>query len=298
MLPHLTVCICTFKRPAYLKKLLDELGRQDTGGQCTFSIVVTDNDQAESAKPVVLDFLNRAAVPIKYCVEPRQNISLARNKAIENASGDYVVFIDDDEFPTPSWLLTLFTTCVKFGVDGALGPVKPHFEEPPPAWVVRGKFHERPTYPTGFVIDWRKGRTGNTLLKTSLFKGTEPIFRPEFLTGEDQDFFRRMIDQGHKFVWCNEAVAFEHVPAARCKRSFMLRRALLRGKVSLEHPTSRSKELLKSAVAVPAYALALPVLLLLGHHQFMKYLVKTCDHGGRLLAWIGIDPVKAVYVTE
>jgi len=30
----------------------------------------------------------------------------------------------------------------------------------------------------------------------------------------------------------------------------------------------------------------------------MKYLIKIFDHLGRLLAFIGVDPAKAKYVTE
>ena len=277
---------------------MDELRIQDTKNEFTYSIVVIDNDQLESAKPAVLEFTKTSPIMIKYCVEPRQNIALARNKAIENASGDYVVFIDDDELPIPEWLLTLFRACQVYNVDGVLGPVKPRYEEQPPKWIIRGKFHERPTYPTGFIINWRKGRTGNTLLKRHLFVAGEQPFRPEFLTGEDQDFFRRMIEKGHRFVWCNEAIAYEIVPAARCQRSFMLKRALLRGRISLLHSTSARIEILKSAIALPMYAFALPFLLLLGQHQFMRYLVKVCDHGGRLLAWVGINPIKEQYVTE
>ena len=213
MLPHITVCICTYKRPRFLKRLLDGLNHQETNGRFTCSILVADNDRERSAESLVSEFGKNASVPVKYCVEPQQNIALARNKAIENAGGDFVVFIDDDEFTTPSWLLTLFDACVRYNADGVLGPVKPYFEEEPPPWVVKGKFHERPTYPTGLVIDWKKGRTGNTMLKTHLFKDGELPFRPEFLTGEDQDFFRRMIEKGHQFVWCNEAVAYEIVPA-------------------------------------------------------------------------------------
>lgn len=294
----MSVCICTYKRSHLLRGLLDELAHQDSEGQFTHSIVVVDNDRLESAKAVVQEFSQSSSIPIRYCVEPQQNIALARNRAVENAQGEYLVFIDDDEVPTPTWLLTLLKTCQKYDVDGVLGPVKPRFETPPPAWVVKGKFHERPTYPTGFVIDWRKGRTGNTLLKTALFKKGEMAFRPEFLTGEDQDFFRRVINEGHVFVWCNEAVAYEIIPAARCKRKFMLRRALLRGKISLVHPTTGGQDILKSAMAVPAYAILLPFLLLLGHHHFMKYLIKACDHGGRILAKIGLSPIKEQYVTE
>ena len=37
---------------------------------------------------------------------------------------------------------------------------------------------------------------------------------------------------------------------------------------------------------------ALPVLFLAGHHHFMKYLVKLADHVGRLLASVGLNPVR------
>ena len=103
-------------------------------------------------------------------MEPQQNISLTRNKAIANATGDFIAFIDDDEFPAKRWLLTLFEASGKYGADGVLGPVKCHFDEKPPRWVIKGKFYERPTYPTGFVIDWTKGRTGNVLLRRQILE--------------------------------------------------------------------------------------------------------------------------------
>jgi glycosyltransferase involved in cell wall biosynthesis len=281
-----------------LKRLLDGLVGQETDGLFTYSVVVADNDQQESGRAVVDAFSATSGIPVTYCVEPRQNIARTRNKAVQASHGDYVVFIDDDEFPTPKWLLTLFTTCCDFNVDGVLGPVKPHFDETPPAWVVDGKFYDRPSYPTGLVIDWRKGRTGNTLLKRHVFDGEETPFRPEFLTGEDQDFFRRMIGKGYVFVWCHEALAYEVVPPIRWRRTFMLKRALLRGAISLVHPTAGASAVAKSAVAAPIYMLALPFAAVLGQGRFMNCLVRLCDHLGRLLAAVGIDPIGKPYVTE
>jgi len=295
---HITVCICTYKRPELLGRLLDGLGGQGASGCFTFSIVVVDNDHAESAKRVVEEFKATSPIRVTYCVEPRQNIALARNKAIENAKGDFVAFIDDDEFPTDRWLLTLFNACEEYHVDGVLGPVKPHYDQEPPRWVVKGKFHERETYPTGFIIDWRKGRTGNVLLRKQIFVGLEQPFRPEFRTGEDQDFFHRMIEKGHVFVWCNEAVAYEVVPPIRWKRTFMLRRALLRGAIEPKTPTFGPRDVAKSLIAVPVYALALPFALMAGQDKFMGLLVSLCDHLGKLLAVVGINPVTEPYVTE
>jgi succinoglycan biosynthesis protein ExoM len=295
-LPHISVCICTYKRADLLKRALDALSGQETAGLFTFSIVVVDNDEMESARAVAA--AHDSGIRLTYCVEPRQNIALARNKAIANATGDFVAFLDDDEYPIGKWLVTLFRDCKRYGADGALGPVRPYFDEKAPKWVVGGDFYMRPTYPTGFVIDWRKGRTGNVLLKRELFAADEEPFRAQFRVGEDQDFFRRTIGKGYVFIWSNESVAYEFVPAVRCKRSFMWKRALLRGASSLLHPTFGASDIAKSVVAVPAYLVFLPVSLIAGQKVFMTYSIKLFDHLGRLLALVGIRPVKGAYVTE
>lgn len=297
-MPHINVCVCTFKRPALLKRLLEALRVQETDEQFSFSILVVDNDRSESAKAIVEQFGSGQSPTVSYAVEPRQNIALARNKAVQHASGDFVAFIDDDEFPIAGWLITLYKTCVNFNVDGVLGPVKPHFDEAPPPWLVKGQFYERPTYPTGFVIDWRKGRTGNVLLRRHVLLEYEYPFRPEFRNGEDQEFFHRAIGKGHVFIWCDEAVAYETVPPLRWNRKFLLKRALLRGAMEPQTPGFGVRDVAKSLVAVGAYGIGLPFAFLAGHDKFMKLLVRLCDHLGKLLAVIGINPIQEQYVTE
>jgi succinoglycan biosynthesis protein ExoM len=297
--PHISVCICSYRRPQLLKRLLGELNRQQTEGLFRYSIVVADNDPSESAKSVVSEFRSTASIEMTYCVEPQQNIALARNKALANATGNFIAFIDDDEFPAGDWLLTLFKTRSQYKVDGVLGPVKPYFEQKPPQWILKGKFFERPSHDTGFIIDWTEGRTGNVLFQKRILEGIGEPFKPEFGSGgEDRNFFMRMMERGCVFIWCDEAVAYEVVPPARWKRSFMLRRALLRGKMSLNHKTVARGGIAKSVVAVSLYSAALPFLLLLGHHSFMKYLIKLFDHAGRILAFLGFNPITTAYVTE
>ncbi len=248
---HITVCVCTYHRPAFLLRLLESLAHQQTSDLFTFSVVVADNDAAQSARDVVVKFAARASFPVVYCVEPRQNIALARNKAIEMALGQFVAFIDDDEFPAENWLVQLRQACADDRVAGVLGPVKPHFEEAPPAWIVKGGFCDRPEHATGTVLQWWQARTGNLLFRREILQGIEQPFRPEFGTGgEDQDFYLRMMDRSCVFIWCNEAVAYETVPPARWKRSYMLRRALLRGRNSLKHARGRGIMIGKSIVAV------------------------------------------------
>jgi succinoglycan biosynthesis protein ExoM len=295
---HIDVCLCTYKRPELLKRLLRELAGQETGGLFTFAIVVVDNDRLRSAEPVVSEFAAASTIPVTYDVEPVQNICMARNRSMSHATGEFVAFIDDDEFPDKQWLLKLFEASGGDDVAGVLGPVKSHFDEKPPEWVIGCKFFDRPGHPTGFRIIWTEGRTGNVLLKRSILAPGEPPFDPSFHRGGDTDFFRRMWDKGHFFIWCDEAVAYEVVPPARWTRSFMLKRALLRGSITLKNPGFQLRSIGKSLIATVLYTAALPFALLLGHHWFMNLLVRLCDHLGKLLAFVGINPVRSQFVTD
>jgi glycosyltransferase involved in cell wall biosynthesis len=296
--PHVSVCICTHKRADLLARLLRELEHQDTDGLFTYSIVVADNDQAESGRPVVDAFKASSSIEVRYCVEPRQNIALTRNKAVENARGDFVAFIDDDEFPIRRWLLHLFTCLHEHGVDGVMGPVRPYFEQDAPRWVIDGGFYDRPVYPTGMRLNGDRCRTGNVLVKAQLFANQAEPFRAECVTGEDIDFFGRMIQAGHVFIACKEAEAYEVVPPGRWKRDFIIRRALLRGVFSLRNRGSSPQLIAQSLIAAPAYAVALPIALLLGQVRFMSCAFKLSYHLGTLLASLGINPVGTTYVTE
>lgn len=278
-------------------QLLLKLEKQETGGLFGYSIVIVDNDFAESARGTVESFHKRATIPVSYEVEPEQNISLARNKAVQKAQGDYIAFIDDDEFPDRRWLLNLYQSQLRYQCDGVLGPVLPYFEKEPPGWVLKGAFFERPTHSTGETLHWKTTRTGNVLLRKALFEDDPPWFDPALGSGgEDRDFFRKRIENGYTFVWCNEAPVFEIIPPARWKRSVLLKRALIRGKMALKSTGPGATGIGKSLIAVLLYTGCIPFVHVMGHHVFMKCLIKNCDHIGKLCAFFGIDCVREKYI--
>lgn len=291
--PHISVCICTYKRPVLLAKLLDHLARLTTDDRFTYSIVVADNDASRSAEPVVRSFAAQSAIDVIYTIEPRQNIALARNEVLRHARGQYIAFIDDDEFPEPDWLLTMLDACRTLGASGVLGPVRPQFDAAPPQWIIDGKFCERREYPTGRIMPWEECRTGNLLFRKDLLDTTDEPFDERFATGgEDVDFFLRMTKAGHIFKWCNEGIVYEAVPPERWTRAYMLRRALLRGRNILKLPSGQLRLVSRSLLATPIYATILPFTLVFGHHVFMKYCIRLCDHIGRLLAVARLNPVS------
>jgi succinoglycan biosynthesis protein ExoM len=296
--PHICVCICTYKRPVELSRLLSALQRQETAGLFTFSVVVADNDEARSAEPAVLAAQPTMTIGVKYCTESYRGIARARNRVIANAEGDYFALIDDDEFPEPDWLLKLLHACTEYGVDGVLGPVKRHLETDAPVWLKRSRLYDRAVLPTGTPVAWRGARTGNALLKSEVFAGPEAPFRVEFTAGEDQDFFRRKIEEGRSFVWCSDAVVYEVLPPARWKRTYFMRKALLHGSFAARQADCGFTSIVKSIIAVPLYTLGLPFALAAGQHRFMTLLVKICGHAGKLLSLVHIRPIHDEYVSD
>lgn len=299
---HISICLCTFKRPELLGTLLEGLLRQQTDAQFTYSVIVVDNDCQESGRPTVERFQRNSLRKIQYFVEPEQSIALARNRAVANATGVLVAFIDDDEVPINDWLLHMHAALCKFKVDGILGPVKPRFDGTTPAWVLKSGAFERPNsqnYTSGLVLHWSQTGTGNVLLRRSVLQEVEGPFRKQFGSGgEDINFFRRAMALGKVFVWCDEGTVYETVPVERTRISFQLKRALLRGRVSLAGPAGSAPGIFKSMAACAIYSVMLPAFLLFGRHVFLKYLIKNCDHLGKLLAVCRINVIREKYVLK
>lgn len=280
-----------------LRRLLQKLEEQETSGLFCYSVVVVDNDRCESARQIVEAGMQQTKFSISYYTEPEQNIALARNKAIEKSNGNYIVLIDDDEFPIKDWLVNLYKAILMYDADGILGPVLPVYETKPPKWVTKGHLFDRPTHPTGHVMDWRNTRTGNALLKHHIFENNRNWFNALLGSGgEDRDFFRRKIQEGFRFIWCNEGYVYEIVPRKRWKRTVLLKRAFLRGKMALRNAESKPKSVLYSSAALLIYTAFLPILFIAGHHHFMRCLIKDFDHMGKIFAYLGVDLVKEKYI--
>ena len=63
-LHHISVCVCTYKRPEYLKRLLGKIRDQKSDHLFGFPIVVVDNDAEKSAETIIRDFRNRSFLNI------------------------------------------------------------------------------------------------------------------------------------------------------------------------------------------------------------------------------------------
>lgn len=226
----ISVCLCTYHRNVMLSDCLDSL----IGQHCMFQfeVIVVDNDFNGSAAPIVelkKELFRRKGLILKYSIEPQQGISMARNRSVVMATGEYVAFIDDDETANPDWLQCLYESMERYGADVVRGPVIPRFPENFPTFQKR-LFTFR-SLPTGTCVEEGIMATGNVLVKRALLMQREGLFDVTFnhTGGEDTDFCCWLSSRGAKFVWCDEAFVYELQPLERTKLKWHLLRAYRAG---------------------------------------------------------------------
>jgi succinoglycan biosynthesis protein ExoM len=210
---HICVCIATYKRPRLLGCILDAIAKQETFNLFKYSIIVVDNDADASANGVVNNFsIKYKHVSHSYFVEPIKNISLARNRCIDNARGEYLVFIDDDEIVGDDWLLHHFLTIYITGVDAVSGNV--FFSSNPQcsSFITQLLVYLYPRYYCAATGMQMLG-TNNSMFKRDLFDDHKVRFDPKFgLTGgEDSVLTFRLRSAGRLFSWSAHAEAKEYI---------------------------------------------------------------------------------------
>jgi succinoglycan biosynthesis protein ExoM len=296
---HISVCICTYKRPELLEKLLLALNEQYTDDLFTFSAVVVDNDCAGSAHDTVCRLSKVVKYPIKYVMEPRQNIALARNRAVLIAQGDFIAMIDDDEVPVKEWLINLFKTLHLYKVDGVLGPVLPAFPPQAPQWLIKSGLCDRISYATGIpVLIDSHARTGNVLFHRRVFNDGKNLFEEQFgrTGGEDIEFFDKRIEEGFTFVWCDEARVYENILSERLLLSFYLKKNIrfggLTGEKMRQGKYPLSINFLKSICLTIFYTLTILFFSIFGRHIFARHLTKYVYHISRLLGTLGLVIIR------
>jgi succinoglycan biosynthesis protein ExoM len=294
---NISICIATYRRPERLAALLDDLVRQQ---HLPNEVVVVDNDAAGSARAVV-ERRRGSGAPflIHYDIQPVKNIALTRNRTVELANGDWIAFVDDDERAPAGWLKQLAEAVIRFGADGALGPVDPIVPADAPAWIRRGRFYDWARMKTGAVIPFNKLRFGNVLLQAELLRGTAAPFDPAYgLTGgEDGDLLGRLVQRGARIVWCDEAIVHEPVEAGRLSLRWLLLRALRGGQDFARHKLTERfghltsggrawlflRALLQTIIAAGMALLFWPC----GRHRAVYWLLKVSANLGKMSIFLG-----------
>jgi glycosyltransferase involved in cell wall biosynthesis len=132
MQPSLSVVLCTHNpRPNYLRRVIDALGAQ-TLPLTEWEFLIIDNASDERLSESWDLSWHPAA---RHVREDNLGLTAARLRGIEEAAGDLLVFVDDDNLLAPDFLERARSISRQYpylGVFGA-GSLEPEFEVPPPA---------------------------------------------------------------------------------------------------------------------------------------------------------------------
>jgi GT2 family glycosyltransferase len=208
MQPRVSVCVCTRNRPDELRSCLESIRRSALP---VYETVVADDSTDDRTARMLAG--ERPGSPIIYVQGPKVGLGANRNRALRAASGDYVLFLDDDACLGEHFL------------ERALSCARAHGTTAEPRIVVSGcennrgaliRAHDQSFL--GFQNVPYPGRVGlNTIvINSTLFPRTlfnETRFDEQLVFGcEEVDIALQAVHHGYQIVQSDDAVNF-HYPS-------------------------------------------------------------------------------------
>ena len=248
----ISIAICTWNRSRLLKQTIESLFRMTIPRQSTWEIVIVDNGSTDNTKQIVESFQD--TLPIHYVFESEQGHSSARNTAISQSSGDFIVWTDNDVIVEPNWLcayvdgIQRHPTAVYFG-----GRIQPIFESGKPDWLNETWEMCKPVYAARDLgdaeLELGQGQFpygANFAIRTDIQKqflyDTAHGRKANGMLGEDEVTVLRKIDkEGHRGIWLPKASLQHFIPADRATPQYISRYFVGQGQTNiLQGKTSKS----------------------------------------------------------
>ena len=227
-----TVAIPTYNRADFLRQTLAGIAAQHFPRD-HFEVIVIDNNSTDHTRAVVAEFADRQPAP-RYLRETKQGLDYARNRAIEEARGEIIVFGDDDILVQPDWLAQMAVPLIadpgrRIGAVG--GEVIPVFPDGLPEWV--REWHAPLAFrPDAGPLDSRHSPMGaNLAFPAWVFEQLGPFHTAldraagNYFSGGDSEMIRRVRQAGLE-VWFAPGAAVKHqMPASRTTFRYAARHA-------------------------------------------------------------------------
>ena len=234
MTTSLTVALCTHNHRPRLERTLRDLASLRSP-QSPWELLVVDNASSDGTTALLADTTWRPrTASVRIVREAKLGLSHARNRAIAEAVGDYIVFLDDDETPDPEWLRAFERVIFAVGPDALGGRIEVLFEDGGrPAWLQDEVL--------GFLGKLDHGRAACRLVDpgTPIFGGNFAFRKAVFdrvgafdtglgrkgttnVGGEDTEIYRRMLAAGCTVWWVPEAVIHHRIQVGKLRRSYFL----------------------------------------------------------------------------
>lgn len=233
MQPFLTVALCTHNHADRLARTLADLAHVQSPSR-PWEFLVIDNASSDSTPALLAATGWRpAGVEVRVIREEKLGLSNARNRALLEARGDYLLFMDDDETPDPAWLSAYEQAMLAHQPDALGGRIEVLFEDGArPRWLQDELL--------GFLgkLDHGEARW-LTERATPIFGGNFAFRRSVFecignfdtrlgrkgaanIGGEDTEIYQRLIEHGLRVRWVPEAIIHHRIQTPKLRRSYFL----------------------------------------------------------------------------
>lgn len=293
----ISICMCTYKRE-HLRQTLDSIALLVIPSGVSIEVLVVDNDELLSAKGIIDPLQRSFPYELTYYSEPVKNIAAARNKLLEQARGDWIASIDDDEVADKLWLLRLKETADTYHAEVVFGHVVPAYPENTPDWIKAGQFFSRKAHETGTELS--SGGSGCTLINRLFLEKHNLKFDLAYGTtgGEDVQLFFRMHRLGARLVFCKDAIVYESVESHRLNLGYLKQRAVRIGQTYARYRLEQASVKKKSLFAVKNLLLLLCISILsllsypLNKNLFVKLYLKALDKYGKITSVVNRAKVE------
>lgn len=231
-MPSIYICICTCLRGELLKVCLDSVAQVRVEG-ADLSVLVVDNDPDASAQPLIEQMQSDFPLPLFYANEPKRGIPCARNRVIDEVQsrqGDFLVFIDDDEWVEPGWLQALWDLSAEHQHQVIVsGGVIAELPDETPQDIAALFNTKLPKQKRGQSLE--TCATNNVIVPMALiadlglrFDESNPL-----AGGTDTIFFKQATNQGATILKCPEALVHELIPESRTQIRWLAKRKFRAG---------------------------------------------------------------------
>ncbi len=134
-----TIQLCTYNRSHLLERVLDACFEQ-TVASSEYEVVLVNDGSTDDTAAVIERALQRATCKFTVVNQPNSGLAKGRNVGIARATGERMIFIDDDVLPLPNFVeqhLRSHLNHPKAVVRGGAINVESFDELPPPVWSIR-----------------------------------------------------------------------------------------------------------------------------------------------------------------
>jgi glycosyltransferase involved in cell wall biosynthesis len=197
-----------------------------------WELLIVNNNCSDETDTVIAQYAHQ--LPIRRLFEPALGISPSRNRALSSATGDLILFTDDDILVSPEWLVAYAGAAQDWPLAGFFGgTVQPWFVVPPPAWIKQNLQSLEGVYALRqFGDDVRPFVEGEMPFGANMgfrvaainglgFNDRLGAVGAEQLRGEETDFVQRLARTGAKGVWVGNASVQHYIPPERLTTQYV-----------------------------------------------------------------------------